>query len=108
VVLRLPEYSSGASAQDQHGHSDPSTMATRPSISSGALGQLVERLGDGHAVLCNDAQSRYLAHDGPSLEWVDLEVAQLLPHGRRQAWDRHLKSNKIWDNLRITSPTPVA
>src|SRR5215208_904741 len=38
VVLCLPEYSSGASAQDQHGHSDPSAMATRPSISSGSSG----------------------------------------------------------------------
>lgn len=38
MVLRLPEYSSGASAQDQHGDSDPLTMATRPSISSGSSG----------------------------------------------------------------------
>src|SRR5262249_41986938 len=38
VVLCLPEYSSGASAQDQDGHSDPSTTPTRPSISSSRLG----------------------------------------------------------------------
>jgi hypothetical protein len=38
VVLRLPEYSSGVSARDQQGYSDPSTMATRPSISSGSSG----------------------------------------------------------------------
>lgn len=35
VEILLPE---DASAQDQHGHRDPSTTATRPSISSGSSG----------------------------------------------------------------------
>jgi len=32
----------------------------------------------------------------------DLAVARHLPRGRLQAGDRHLKSNKIWDNLAIS------
>ena len=38
VVLCLPDRSPGALAHDQHGHSDPSTMPTRPCISSARSG----------------------------------------------------------------------